>query len=150
MWPAKSTAKSGPNYQTTARTIGCRLLSCRMLYGQFGQSSPYALGSMHCGRAADGEGTSSMSEPHGTRARRPFLAHARPLFFAHRGGSLLAPENTLVAFERGVSYGADALELDIQLTRDGELVVIHDPIVDRTTDGTGPVSSFTLDTLRRL
>lgn len=82
--------------------------------------------------------------------KRPYIRHDRPLFFAHRGGSLVAPENTLAAFERGASYGADALELDIQMTRDGELVVMHDPTVDRTTDGSGPVASFTLDELRRL
>ena len=76
--------------------------------------------------------------------------HERPLFFAHRGGSLLAPENTLVAFERGAALGADALELDIQQSRDGELVVIHDTTVDRTTDGAGPVAGYTLDELRRL
>src|SRR5262249_21595897 len=83
-------------------------------------------------------------------AKRPYLASDRPLFFAHRGGSLLAPENTLLAFARGVSYGADALELDLQTTSDGEIVAIHDPTVDRTTDGTGPVSAYTLDELRRL
>lgn len=85
-----------------------------------------------------------------TSARRPYLTHVRPLFFAHRGGSLLAPENTLAAFENGTSLGADALELDIQQTRDGELVVIHDTTVDRTTDGAGPVAGYTLDELRRL
>lgn len=83
-------------------------------------------------------------------ARRPYVTHEQPLFFAHRGGSLLAPENTLPAFERGVACGANALELDIQTTRDGEIVVIHDRRVDRTTDGTGPVASYTLDELRRL
>ena len=83
-------------------------------------------------------------------SRRPYLTHDGPLFFAHRGGALLAPENTLVAFERGLSFGADALELDLQLTRDGELVFIHDPTVDRVTDGTGPISAYTLDELRRL
>src|SRR5713101_6703580 len=88
--------------------------------------------------------------PRNAVAQRPFLAHERPLFFAHRGGSLLAPENTLVAFEGGVSYGADALELDIQMTLDGELVVIHDPTVDRTTAGIGSVARFTFDELRRL
>lgn len=81
--------------------------------------------------------------------RRPFLQHERPLFFAHRGGSKLAPENTNTAFEKGVSYGADALELDIHQTRDGELVVIHDPTLNRTTNGTGPVATHTLDELRR-
>lgn len=83
-------------------------------------------------------------------ARQPYVTHERPLFFAHRGGSLLAPENTLPAFERGVACGADALELDIQTTRDGEIVVIHDATVDRTTDGVGPVAGYTLAELRRL
>lgn len=72
------------------------------------------------------------------------------LHFAHQGGGLLAPENTLAAFELGASYQPDALELDIQMTRDGQIVVMHDPAVDRTTDGHGPVSSFTLTELRRL
>lgn len=72
------------------------------------------------------------------------------LHFAHQGGGLLAPENTLAAFELGASYQPDALELDIQMTRDGQIVVMHDPTVDRTTDGHGPVSSFTLAELRRL
>ncbi len=83
------------------------------------------------------------------RKRRPYVVHEKPLFFAHRGGSGLAPENTLVAFERGMSFGADALELDIQTTKDGEIVVIHDQTVDRTTNGTGLVSSYTLEELRR-
>lgn len=82
--------------------------------------------------------------------KRPYLRHERPLFFAHRGGSLLAPENTLVAFERGLSYGADALELDVHLTRDGEMVVFHDSTLDRTTDGSGPIATRTLEELRRL
>src|SRR5579885_3854665 len=75
-----------------------------------------------------------------TRSRRPYVVHDKPLFFAHRGGSGLAPENTLVAFERGLSFGADALELDIQTTKDEEIVVIHDPTVDRTTNGSGFVA----------
>lgn len=83
-------------------------------------------------------------------AARPYLAHDGPLFFAHRGGAALAPENTLPAFERGLALGADALELDIQTTREGELVVIHDPTVDRTTNGSGLVSAHTLDALRQL
>jgi glycerophosphoryl diester phosphodiesterase len=80
----------------------------------------------------------------------PYITHDGPLFFAHRGGSGVAPENTLVAFDRGVALGADALELDLQTTRDGELVVIHDTTVDRTTGGTGPVASYRLDDLRQL
>ncbi|HEV7128057.1 MAG TPA: glycerophosphodiester phosphodiesterase [Ktedonobacterales bacterium] len=86
----------------------------------------------------------------GPRPHRPYLTHARPLFFAHRGGSGVAPENTLEAFARGLSLGAAAIETDIQQTRDGAIVVMHDASVDRTTNGTGPVSGFTLDELRRL
>ncbi len=84
------------------------------------------------------------------RVRHPYVVHDKPLFFAHRGGSLLAPENTLSAFEQGVAFGADALELDIQTTSDGEIVVIHDPTVDRTTDGSGPVASYALEKLQSL
>jgi glycerophosphoryl diester phosphodiesterase len=70
---------------------------------------------------------------------------------AHRGGSRLAPENTLEAFRDAVErWEADMLEMDVRLTRDGEVVVIHDDTVDRTTDGAGAVSSFTLEELQRL
>ena len=59
-----------------------------------------------------------------------------PLIYAHRGASNDAPENTMPAFELAYEYGADGLELDVQLTRDGEVVVIHDDEVDRTSNGT--------------
>lgn len=72
------------------------------------------------------------------------------LNIAHRGASALAPENTIVAFERAVELGADAIELDIHLSRDGELVVIHDDTLDRTTSGTGPVHARSIEELRRL
>jgi len=62
--------------------------------------------------------------------------------FGHRGGAGLAPENTFAAFERGVAEGVDGLELDVRLARDGEVVVCHDPTLDRTTDTTGPVSAL--------
>lgn len=91
-----------------------------------------------------------MPTAHQKRITRPFLQHDGPLFFAHRGGALLRPENTLSAFEHGMSFGADALELDIQQTRDGELVVIHDPTLDRTTSGSGPVATYALDELRKI
>jgi glycerophosphoryl diester phosphodiesterase len=83
------------------------------------------------------------------RPRRPFLAHEGPLFFAHRGGAALAPENTLVAFQNGLSFGANAFELDVHQTRDGEIVVIHDDTLDRTTDGSGRVSGLSLADLRQ-
>ncbi len=63
----------------------------------------------------------------------------RPII-AHRGASLEFPENTMLAFERGLALGADALEFDARLSADGVPVVIHDPTVDRTTDGTGVVN----------
>ena len=63
----------------------------------------------------------------------------RPLVFAHRGGSQLAPENTIAAFDSGVGLGADGLELDVRLSRDGLVVVHHDPTLDRTTNLGGPV-----------
>jgi glycerophosphoryl diester phosphodiesterase len=72
---------------------------------------------------------------------------ARPVI-AHRGASGLAPENTLPAFELAVRQGADALELDVRLTRDGAAVVIHDATLDRTTDRSGPVLAQTLAELR--
>ena len=70
------------------------------------------------------------------------------LNIAHRGGALLAPEETLLSFQTGVDVGADVLELDLHATSDGVVVCIHDEEVDRTTDGTGMVSSLTLDELR--
>jgi glycerophosphoryl diester phosphodiesterase len=86
----------------------------------------------------------------GSRPGHRYLAGA-PLLIAHRGGSGLAPENTLAAFRRALDWWrADLLEIDVQPTRDGDAVVIHDPTVDRTTDGSGAVSSFTVAELKRL
>jgi glycerophosphoryl diester phosphodiesterase len=72
------------------------------------------------------------------------------LNIAHRGASALAPENTMAAFEKAVELGADALELDLYVSRDGELVVIHDDTLDRTTDGCGPVHQRSLGELMTL
>jgi glycerophosphoryl diester phosphodiesterase len=74
-----------------------------------------------------------------------------PLFAAHRGGALLWPENSLLAFRKAAEQlDADFLELDVHLTRDGEVVVIHDPTLDRTTTGRGPVRARTLAELREV
>ena len=73
-----------------------------------------------------------------------------PAILAHRGASARAPENTLEAFRLAVEEGAGGLELDVHATRDGEIVVIHDATVDRTTDGSGAVAGMTLEELRRL
>ncbi len=68
---------------------------------------------------------------------------------AHRGFSAMAPENTMEAFRLGVEAGADAIELDVHLTADGQLAVIHDETLDRTTDRTGAVASLTMDEIRQ-
>jgi len=67
----------------------------------------------------------------------------------HRGAAAFAPENTLPSFAHAVEVGADAVELDLHTSRDGELMVIHDATLDRTTDGSGPVGERTLEELRQ-
>lgn len=74
----------------------------------------------------------------------------RPTIFAHRGASAYAPENTLSAFELAIEHGADAIEFDVQLSADDQVVVIHDSTVDRTTDGSGRVRQLTLSVLKQL
>ena len=69
---------------------------------------------------------------------------------AHRGFSGAAPENTLAAFEKAIEVGADMFELDVLLSRDGRVVVIHDDTLERTTDGEGEVAAFTLGELKKL
>ncbi len=73
-----------------------------------------------------------------------------PLVYAHRGASAYAPENTLLSFQKAVDMHADGVELDIQLTRDDQIVVIHDERIDRTSNGTGWVKDYTLAELRKL
>jgi len=85
----------------------------------------------------------------GRRRPRTRVRHW-PVNFAHRGASARAPENTLEAFRLAVEAGAGGLELDVRTTRDGEVVVIHDATVDRTTDGSGPVAGMTLGEIQRL
>jgi glycerophosphoryl diester phosphodiesterase len=74
----------------------------------------------------------------------------RPALFAHRGASRYAPENTLAAFEIAIKQQADAIELDVKMTADGHVVVIHDQTVDRTTDGTGKVADKRLVEIKQL
>ena len=70
--------------------------------------------------------------------------------WAHRGASGYLPENTLEAFQLAAAQGADGIELDVQKTKDGHLVIMHDETVDRTTNGKGWVKDFTLEELREL
>ncbi|MFO7698573.1 MAG: glycerophosphodiester phosphodiesterase family protein [Anaerolineae bacterium] len=74
----------------------------------------------------------------------PFMA------IAHRGASSYAPENTFAAYDLALQMGARHIELDVHLTTDGHVVVIHDDLLDRTTDGTGPVAAHSLAELRLL
>jgi len=74
----------------------------------------------------------------------------RVLNFGHRGAREAAPENTLSSFRQALEFGADGVELDVMLSKDEEVVVIHDHTVDRTTSGTGRVSELTLAELKRL
>ena len=73
-----------------------------------------------------------------------------PLIYAHRGGAALRPENTLEAFDHGLSLGADGLELDVHFSRDAVVVVHHDDTLDRTTGARGPIASYTADELARV
>jgi glycerophosphoryl diester phosphodiesterase len=78
----------------------------------------------------------------GVDGKIPFLARSilpRPLVYAHRGGAALRPENTLTAFDHGLALGADGLELDVHLSRDGVVVVHHDPTLERTTNARGAI-----------
>lgn len=69
---------------------------------------------------------------------------------AHRGSSATHPENTMIAFETAMAAGVDQLEIDVRITKDGELVLMHDPTVDRTTDGSGYVKDMTFAEIRAL
>ena len=88
----------------------------------------------------------------------PATAHAqsnpwlkeRVLNIAHQGGEDEFPSNTLYAFKRAVRAGADMLELDVGVTRDGKVVVSHDTTLDRTTNGHGTIASHTLRQVKRL
>jgi len=72
-----------------------------------------------------------------------YFSLPRPRVFGHRGAAGVAPENTLPSFALGAALGATHLELDVHPTADGEIVVLHDPLLERTTNGSGPVSAHT-------
>ena len=81
---------------------------------------------------------------------RPAGERGRPLIIAHRGLTSAAAENTVAAFRGAVEAGADGVELDVRLSRDGEVVVLHDHRLERTTDGTGPASRRSLAEMKQL
>ena len=83
-------------------------------------------------------------------ADHPYYANSGFRIIAHRGGKGLGPENTLAVFKRSLAAGADVIEMDLRMTRDGQLVVLHDSSVNRTTDGNGMVREMTLAQIKRL
>ena len=80
----------------------------------------------------------------------PWLREHRPLAAAHRGHSIEYPENTLEAYRKAIELGIDMIECDVNITRDGKLVMMHDSTLDRTTSGTGRVSASTWEDIQRL
>ncbi|OEF99200.1 hypothetical protein BHF71_09635 [Vulcanibacillus modesticaldus] len=72
------------------------------------------------------------------------------LVIAHRGASAISPENTMIAFKRAIDIGVNAIETDVQMTKDGQLILIHDEKLDRTTNGMGFVKDLTLEEIRNL
>ena len=68
----------------------------------------------------------------------------QPKIIAHRGGAKLAPENTLAAFKNAISIGVDMIEIDVHLSKDSNIIVIHDATLNRTTDGTGEIKNLSL------
>jgi glycerophosphoryl diester phosphodiesterase len=90
-----------------------------------------------------------VAAPAASAATNPWIEKT-PLDIAHQGGEDEFPSNTMYAFRRALQVGADMLELDVGVTKDGQVVVMHDTTVDRTTNGHGTVASFTLSQLRKL
>jgi len=80
----------------------------------------------------------------------PWLREYRPLSVAHRGHSIAYPENTIEAYRKAIEFGIEMIECDVNITRDGKLVMMHDPTLNRTTNGSGQVSSSTWEEIQQL
>lgn len=83
-------------------------------------------------------------------AANPLKDPDRIINVAHRGASGYVPEHTLLSYKQGVVFQADYIEIDLQMTKDGQLIALHDETLDRTTDGTGRVKDFTLQEIKQL
>jgi len=83
-------------------------------------------------------------------SNNPWLREHRPLSVAHRGHSIAYPENTLEAYRKAIELGVEMIECDVNITRDGTLVMMHDPTLDRTTTGTGRVSASIWEDIQQL
>ncbi|KGR92184.1 glycerophosphodiester phosphodiesterase [Ureibacillus massiliensis 4400831 = CIP 108448 = CCUG 49529] len=99
--------------------------------------------------AAAWAGSKAVLKPQ-KREEKEVLNYKNPIVLAHRGGAHLAPEHTMIAFQKAIDLGVDGFEIDIRLTKDEEIVVFHDDTVDRTTDGSGFVKDYTLEELKQL
>src|SRR5262245_38325333 len=85
-----------------------------------------------------------------TPATQYYASAPRTLVIAHQGGDGVWPGDTMFAFEKAVEMGSDVLEMDAHITKDSQIVLMHDETVDDTTDGTGPIEDMTLEELRKL
>lgn len=92
----------------------------------------------------------SLAVPAGARAAAHPWIESKPLNIAHQGGEDEFPSNTMYAFKQALKAGADMLELDVGVTKDGQVVVMHDTTLDRVTDGTGTIASHTLKQVEKL
>ncbi|MDN5709806.1 MAG: glycerophosphodiester phosphodiesterase [Planococcus sp. (in: firmicutes)] len=99
--------------------------------------------------AAAWAGSKAFTEPQ-KRPQKAVLDYQHPIVLAHRGGSSLAPEHTMAAFDRAAELGVHGFEIDIRMTNDEEILVFHDEFVDRTSGSAGRVAEMTLDELREL
>lgn len=97
--------------------------------------------------AAAWAGSKALANPQ-ARPHKEVLNYDRPIVLAHRGGSLIAPEHTMAAFNKAADLGVHGFEIDIRLTKDEEIIVFHDEFIDRTTDGAGKAAEMTLEKLR--
>ncbi|MBB5179006.1 glycerophosphoryl diester phosphodiesterase [Planomicrobium koreense] len=99
--------------------------------------------------AAAWAGSKAIATPQ-VRPGKKVLTYTTPAILAHRGGSAIAPENSMAAFTKSAELGVDGFEIDIRLTKDEEIIVFHDEFLDRTTDGAGRVADLALPELRKL
>lgn len=98
--------------------------------------------------AGTGVASTTLSE---RAARESMVPTVEPVIVVgHRGTKSFAPENTIAAFDKAIAIGARAIEMDVRMTKDGEFVIMHDPFVNRTTDGSGLVSQMTLAEIKAL
>ncbi|MCE4956885.1 glycerophosphodiester phosphodiesterase [Macrococcus caseolyticus] len=91
-----------------------------------------------------------MTSKQSIRTIKPFFSQRSPYIFAHRGGLGLAPEHTMAAFKQSKELGVDGFEIDIRISKDNEIIVFHDALVDRVSNGSGLISAHTLKELKQL